>query len=245
MAKHRKAITDVCTYCGAVARLTEDHVVPQCLFDGDIPGDIPRVWACATCNGDEKSKLDTFLRDMLVCQDATHDHPIARRIFETKFSRSVLRNQSALTRFLAQQRMRPVEMVTPSGLFAGIGFEAPLPSGEVSRALSMMVRGLYRVYTGSLIPANVEFEICRMPDLTKAFSVVKVGVDTGMLRYVPIGDSTIFNCIYRVEQDNPSDSIWLLAFYTGQSCGAVYRVMTKETSNRADTAHDLSGSASV
>jgi hypothetical protein len=46
MANHHKKFKGLCAYCEVDTELTEDHVVPQCLFVGKkAPSDIPIVYA--------------------------------------------------------------------------------------------------------------------------------------------------------------------------------------------------------
>jgi HNH endonuclease len=228
LAKRNKQHLGTCAYCGIDARLTEDHVIPQCLFGGKVPADVPTVGACKTCNGIKKSTDDTFQRDMLVCDIDTYQHPVARAIFESQFSRAVSRNQSPLARYVRTQ-IKPVELVTPSGLFVGIAFGSPLPQGQATRVLRTIVRGLYGYYTSNLLPEpdSVEFQVHRLYDWPAMLPIVQEAVRTGHLRYEPVGDSTIFNCVYRVEPTDLAVSMWFLAFYAGPGTGAVYRVMTK------------------
>src|SRR5258706_11644364 len=128
MARHRKKIFGTCVYCGKEAQLTEDHVIPQCLFGGNVPKDIPTVYAWATCNGTLKSQGDAFLRDLLVFDMDTCNHPVARRLFDDKVVRAISNNQSALARYVSD-KLSPIEVFTPSGIFMGAAYATPLPVG--------------------------------------------------------------------------------------------------------------------
>ena len=59
MPRRRKVYGD-CPYCGEYDKLTRDHVIPECLFpDGvPLPGNLPKILACADCNNKKKSGHD-------------------------------------------------------------------------------------------------------------------------------------------------------------------------------------------
>jgi HNH endonuclease len=228
VARHnKKKVTGQCAYCKTVGTLTPDHVVPQCLFGGRVPPDIPVVPACDDCNHRKKSRVDTYLQHTLLCDLDTYNHPTARKLFDGAFARALNRNQSWLARHV-RTRLRPVEMVTPSGLFAGIAYEAPLPHGQVTDVLSMMVRGLHPHYTGDRLPEDIAWTVHRVRNVPDAQQIVQVAVALGQLRYQPVGDSTIFNCIFGVEPGDPALSLWWLSFYSSPvSPGAIYHVTSR------------------
>jgi hypothetical protein len=80
-------------YCGKRDQLSEDHVIPQCLFAGNCPGNTPKVYACEKCNNIVKSANDAYLRDMLFMDMDSTQHPIVQQLWE-KFARALSRNQS-------------------------------------------------------------------------------------------------------------------------------------------------------
>lgn len=232
MASHRKKHVDRCAYCEKHTTLTRDHVVPQCLFAGAVPNDLPVVYACETCNSAKKSAGDTFLRDVLVCDEAAFHHPVANRIFQRQFTRAVQRNQSALARYVSP-RLRPVAAHTESGLFAGIRYSAPLPRGVVTQILSTMTRGLYLYYLRDRLPKDVEFEIQRIHNVRDSLPIVQAAVNLGALTYTAVGDSTIFNCVYGVESSIPALSMWFFAFYSSPvSQGVIYRITTRAATSK-------------
>lgn len=227
MAKHRKRRIDACSYCGRTATLTRDHVIPQCLFYGSVPSDLPVVHACQSCNNTKKSESDTFLRDVLVCDEDTFHHPTVQRIFHGPFTRAMQRNQSALVRYMAP-RVGPIPRHTSSGLFAGISYGAPLPLGIVTHVLGTMTRGLYLHYLHNRLPNNVEFTVQRIHNVRDALPIVQTAVNIGALTYTYVGDSTVFNCVYGVEPGIPSLSMWFFAFYCSPvSPGVIYRITTR------------------
>jgi len=106
--------------------LTEDHVVPKCLFPTVHPNDVPKVYACKACNNEEKSVNDTYLRDFLLFDMDSADHPIPQQLFQ-KFAHEVHRDQSIIAHHT--MRSQVVELITPSGLFAGYAYGVNLLEG--------------------------------------------------------------------------------------------------------------------
>ena len=175
MAKHNKRLNGTCAYCGRAGALTRDHIIPQCLFDGDAPKDLPVVHACHRCNNVKKSESDTFLRDVLVCDTDAYNHPVVQRILHSQFERAVQRNQSALVRYVGP-RLQPVERFTSSGVFAEIEYGAPLPLRKVTHMLGTMTRGLYRFNLHRAMPQDVEFTVHRIQNVPTLLPIVQTAV---------------------------------------------------------------------
>jgi len=106
----------ICPYCGEMAFLTEDHIIPRCLFK---PNTLERAFkadACHECNNDEKSKDDSFLRDLLVTDKDSQGSSTARLIRSEKYESSVRQNQSELNRkYISEATKLPI--LTNSGLY--------------------------------------------------------------------------------------------------------------------------------
>ncbi len=213
-----KKIRGDCAYCGGYDKLSKDHVIPQCLFTGNLPGDIPKVYACTTCNNVAKSSNDTYLRDALVLDMDSSEHPIAQQLWE-KFVRAVRRNQSELAKEYAQQGTQRVERHTPSGLFAGWAYAFKPANDRITPALSMMVRGLYHCYVGSTLPERTRFDVFRVRDLNMLTTHIQILLQLGG-RYACVGDGQVFECIYGSVPDHPEVSLWFLCFYKGVIFGA-------------------------
>ncbi len=81
-----------CAYCGSVGDVTDDHVIPKCLWPGRVRKDAPIVDACRPCNHIWKSEYDTYLRDMLVNDKACAKNPIAQKVRE-RYYRSAANNR--------------------------------------------------------------------------------------------------------------------------------------------------------
>lgn len=224
MSKKKKPV-GVCAYCGQYSALTEDHVIPKSLFSAPRPDDIPKVLACAKCNNVIKSFNDTYLRDLLVADISAANHPVAKEQF-AKFIRAAHRRQSHLAREIAWQS--PVQVFTPSGLFTGMAYSARMPLDRIMTVITMLVQGLYRAYTGLTLPADVHVDVKRYYDDTDLRQVIDPLLQAGALRVQPVGDGSVFTCVYGYAQSEPESSIWVLVFYEH----AVFAVTTGPAAQR-------------
>ncbi len=204
-----KRIRGTCPYCGNVTELTEDHVIPQCLFPNGIPADAPKVWACEHCNGVVKSKLDTYLRDLLVTDMHSSRSPAAQQLF-SKFSRAVGRNQSNLARDILQ-RSQLVEIRTPGGLYGGVAYTSQAANDKTLQIMSMYVRGLYAYYIHKVLPQDMEFNLVRAGKSEKLNDILGMLIQNGG-SYGRIGNGDVFECVFGHAADVPQSGIWILNF---------------------------------
>jgi len=205
----KKTIRGNCVYCGKADVLTEDHVIPQCLFPNKIPADAPKVWACEHCNGVVKSGLDTYLRDLLVTDMHTSQSPVAQQLFE-KFGRAVGRNQSKFARDILQNSQL-MELRTPTGLYGGQAYTSQEANAKTLDILSLYVRGLYAYYCHKPLPQDMEFDFVRARINKELNNIIKMLNEKGD-SYVRIGDGNIFECTYGLATDIPEAGIWILNF---------------------------------
>jgi hypothetical protein len=135
-----------------------------------------------------------------------------------------------LARYVAP-RMRPIARFTQSGLFAGIEYGSPLPLGKISEVLGTVARGLYYYYLRAAMPDEVGFSVHRIKNISDTLPIAQTALSLGLLTYAPVGDSTVFNCIFGVEPGDPSVSMWFFAFYCSPSSpGVIYRITTRHAS---------------
>jgi len=196
-------------YCGNLDEVTEDHVIPKCLFLTGRPGDMPKVNACKACNNAEKSVNDTYLRDFLLLDMDSAEQPVPQQLFE-KFARAVHRDQSIFAHHA--MRSQPVELKTPSGLFAGLAYGIQLPDERITKELTMIVRGLYYAYIDERLPQMTPFEVIRQRDMSEVEANIQVLLKLGG-KYMPVGDGDVFECVYGCAVEKPDVSLWYLNFY--------------------------------
>ena len=203
----------ICVYCGTYGIVTADHVVPQCLWSSRVPKDAPLVDACKKCNNEEKSRNDTYLRDFLTMDMANEGQHVKERIYP-KFIRAVQRNQSVFAHHA--QRSQLVELVTPGGLFAGYAYGIQLPTQQITKELTTIVRGLYYAYIGKNIgitlPETTPFEVFRQRDMDEVVQNVGLLLNMGGVS-VSVGTGEVFECAYGCAAEKPEVSLWYLNFY--------------------------------
>ena len=207
------SLQGVCAYCGNIGEVTDDHVVPQCLWPGRVPKDAPIVDACKKCNHVEKSRNDTYLRDFLTMDMANEGQPARERIYP-KFMRAVQRNQSEFAHHAQQSQL--VELVTPGGLFAGYAYGIQLPTQQITKELATIVRGLYYAYIGknigATLPETTPFEVFRLRNMDEVIQNIKMLLYMGG-SCVSVSTGEVFECAYGCATEKPDVSLWYLNFY--------------------------------
>ncbi len=139
-----------CVYCEQSLTQEDvhfDHVIPTCLFPSPRPSDMLVLGACFKCNN-EKSKFDSFIRDVAVLSRGAMEHPAARKLKETKVARSIEKSKSELfNRVLGNQYSdRFVYVNALDGVARYREVFAGRLSGDdetLRAAIMWMVRGVY------------------------------------------------------------------------------------------------------
>lgn len=204
----RRKVYDNCPYCGEYDKLTRDHIIPECLYINDVPGNSPKVYACSPCNNILKSRLDTYFRDFLILDIEGSEHPVAKQLFP-KLARSISRNQSEFARHA--RNAQPMQRFTPEGLFAGFVYGAEIPNHALADGISMMTRGLYYYYTKQFLPQNIDMQAHRQWDMQKLVPEIQMLFKLGAV-YEAAGEGDVFECIYIIPPEKPEASLWFLSF---------------------------------
>jgi hypothetical protein len=119
----------VCVYCGEQAKVTREHVIPECLFTRPLPQNMITVGTCFKCNNG-KSGDDVYLRDFLLADMATGENACAEELRISKLKRSVKTNRSEIARAALKWASR-VPLRTPAGLFVGSAFAVPVDGKRI------------------------------------------------------------------------------------------------------------------
>lgn len=202
-----------CAYCGELAELSEDHVVPECFWEKPLPADVPKVWACKRCNQEIKSFDDTFLRDLFALDGRTASRAISQTNYE-KYKRAASRGQSALGP--AEAQARPVFRQNQAGIYVPSGSAIAIPKMRLRRALAMVVRGLYFYYLKERLPNQSRYatrEVTEAEMLEHVIPFVEQNAGKEGLSYVPVDNGSTFSCLFGIPEDTPSTSLWYLTFY--------------------------------
>ncbi len=193
----RKIKQGTCAYFGAVGDVTSDHVIPQCLWPGRVPKDVPVVDACRQCNNIWKSGNDSYLRDLLVNDRNAIQSPIVQKILP-KFTRSVLTNKSIMHRDLRDQG-KVVMIQRPSGLLVP-SLVTEVAEKRTREIMSLIVRGLHQYYLHEPLPKDASFWIGRLRTKEQIDGISNdIASFSGEYRkgtYECVGDGAVFSCAY-------------------------------------------------
>jgi hypothetical protein len=210
--RHRKKRLHRCAYCGLRPGKTAEHVIPRCLFGGNLPLDNVTIPVCGQCNG-AKAKDDTYLRDMLVTDWQCSAHPVAQSLLNGPVAGAAQRNQSELAKAARKSgRLEPVH--TKAGLYLGHAYAVPLDGKRIVRIFSMIVKGLYHKLRNERLPDACEFEVrkCEILRFNEIFTDMQNKKATG-----PYVLGTVFGCMVMCAIEDPRYSYWLLWFYQGMA----------------------------
>lgn len=205
--KHRKK--GRCTYCGRIAALTKDHVIPRCLFPLPLPTFMVTVPACKDCN-QEKAEHDNYLRDMLVLDMHGSQSPIAQALLENKVTRAIRTNRSEIAR-VALSRGRFEPLLTQAGVYLGRAFSFPLDGERVKHIFSLIVRGLYYRILKQRLRDDCVYDVRRLTaeEFNERWEKLK---EIGFNGPYTLGQG-VFNFIFMYGAEEPSVTHFWLWFY--------------------------------
>lgn len=184
-------------------------VIPQCLWDGPVPKNVPKVPACAQCNHILKSELDTYLRDLLITDRNSAESPVVQGL-RPKYIRSVLRNQSRMDRDY-REKGEVIAKMSQSGLYQ-FGLISQTVNQLTEQIMSMIVRGLHRYYLHTLLSKDTSFTITRLFKQEQCEELRSI-IETLHGGYDIIGNGDVFACGFASLPDSiPYISIWELNF---------------------------------
>jgi hypothetical protein len=214
MSRRRKAPATLCPYCCLRPGTTKDHVIPQGLFPKPLPNGINllTVKACAECNHVKKSGDDSFLRDFLITDMHCSDHPAAQSLLLGEMGRAMRSNRSDFARAAAPNG-RLVPLFTPSGLYVGVCFTAPLDGERINRVFATITRGLYFKALKRLLPIETQFEVRRQDP--RYIRQLVDSVQPPNVWCCPPSLGKVFTCLCIIGPYEMAQSLWLMQFYGG------------------------------
>ena len=209
-----------CIFCGAMGKLTRDHVPPKGLFPSPAPDDLVTVPACRECNRTSSGDEEYFR--IFACGKAPQT-PAALRTWDEKVVGSTLPRSPKLRRGIIQG-IRSVEVRTAAGLYLGRVPVLTFEGRRIARVLEKTVRGLYWHRTKQRVPPDAQF-VCPKESIQDADFL-------DILRTVPkwtVGDGSIFRYAFAVEGDDPRYQVWWLLFYANHVLQVVVKPKSRTT----------------
>lgn len=205
-----------CAYCGAVGDVTDDHVIPRCLWGNTAHGPLPIVDACTRCNNIRKSGHDAYLRDLLVTDRSTTQNSVVQEILP-KFNRSIGRNQSFMARDL-RDHGKVVATQRPSGLYI-FSLVAEVAEVRTREIMSLVVRVLHQYYLHEPLPKDTSIWMSRLRTKeqidTISNDIASFSGEYHKGECKCVDDGAFFSCAYvdlsMMQQDHTT--LWQLNFY--------------------------------
>jgi len=221
MGKRRRKRIAVgpCVLCGHVRSRTEEHIPPRNLWPRAKAIQKQLVWvpACLVCNA-SSSKDDEYFRFVVTQGLDTGDHPEAL-LLTPPVARSLARPQFPGFARSLFDRSFEVELRTGAGLFVGTTRAVPIAAKRVQRVAEKIVRGLFFIETGAIMPRTHKVEalvaeqlpLLSAEDQARAVQYVNSFMGSTFKRG---GPGNVFAYSHRLqEQPEGVASVWLLVFF--------------------------------
>lgn len=199
-----------CIYCGAVGELTRDHVPPKNIFPSPRPENIITVPSCYKCNSDA-SKDDEYFRNMLTLRYDIFEHPEANKNWQ-KVLRSIKRSESKQLRKAILRNMKPIDLITPSGIFVGKSGIYYVEIGRLLNTVNRIIKGIFFHEFGHSIPSNYSvrsfmLELIRFDDDVINLITIAKGGNTQAI------GNEIFQYWIRKTDEDSNSTVSLLLFF--------------------------------
>ena len=203
-----------CVYCGAIGRVTRDHIPPRSLFGSMPPGGLLTVPSCRRCNL-SASKDDEYFRLRLALKDEFGAEPDVRVILPSVM-RSLQRPSATGLRNELLSGFHEREVLTPAGIYVGTASTYYVDLSRLNAVVRRIVVGLfyhhnqrrvpngYRVNAwategmGLIDPANANL---LTENLKALMNTPAHGIGRVITWWVAFSDA------------DPNTSLWLLVFY--------------------------------
>lgn len=199
-----------CAYCGNTEEITKDHIPPKNIFSKPRPDNLITVPSCYKCNC-EASKDDEYFRNVLTMRYDTYEHPDATKNWKT-ILRSIKRPESSGLRKAILTGLKPVDLVTPSGIFLGQSGMYKVEVGRVLKTVNRIIKGIFYYEYGQVLPNDYNIQ---------SFMLELIKFDDEVLNFIAmakkgntqtIGEN-VFTYWIRKTAENPNCTISLLVFY--------------------------------
>lgn len=205
--KKTKRKKKICVYCGQFKEVSNDHVIPKCLFIKPYPPNLVTVKACDDCNN-AKSKNDDYLRDFLIADFVANQSPTANQLFHEKMLSSQRQGSSVIAReAVSKARLEP--FYTKGGVYLGDFPSFSVDGERIKQIFETLVRGLYYDSQKKIFPNGYIFEMFRF--FPWDFKDIEKGLSKLHLRQKILGD--VFGCAFTKAQEDEFTTLWYFWFY--------------------------------
>jgi hypothetical protein len=184
------------------------------------------VAACGACNA-AKSKLDTFLRDFLVCGHGGQPHGVADSLRDGPYQRAVARKQSELWKEINAGTFERIP-VSRNAIDLGSYLQIPFGRGPVKDAITYIVRGLYYKMHNTRLPSDHSFLVGGIGDSEACVRWLLQLRALGPIGMAAIGERGKFDVFssfcaawHTAEDGVFAATLWGLAFYDRVHIGCI------------------------
>ncbi len=148
---------------------------------------------------------------MLVMDLYCSEHPIAKKLMNSKVVRSIKKNRSEIARAVFRGIQRKPHY-TGAGLYLGDYPSFPIDGERVNEMIRTMIRGLYFDRLKKRLPSNYDFDIRRQDQLSvkDVFEHMKKAKANG-----PYTLGNVFGYQLLYGDEDPGITCWYLGFYDG------------------------------
>ena len=213
-----------CSYCGQDSSLTEDHVIPKCLFAKGTLANPIKVYACNECNNEKKSQDDSYLRDLLVGDEDSYSNETAKNLFDTKFLSSVRQNKSEFSR-TCYSKMSKTSLHSPSGIYLGETYTFNIDYGRLEEIFRKIIIGLHFWLFKQRLTKEADFSINKESSLQELIEL-KQNLTSKDFFTVNLGEPFRFY-MFRDVENGFYYTFWWLIFYEN----IIYSIVTKNEIN--------------
>jgi hypothetical protein len=150
----------MCAFCRkSFKKMTVDHVPPRGLFGKNPKCNLITVPSCQKCNNDT-SKDDEYFR-LLALEIGASETPVAPEVNESNV-RAILHPKKKGFRESIFRTLRPVELLSPAGLFIANTFTVNMKIDRLLRTVEKTIRGLFFSIKDHPVPEDHDIWCCLM-----------------------------------------------------------------------------------
>ncbi len=158
----------LCMFCGkdkSFGPMSDEHFVPQGLWEGPLPRFMKTCKAHRSCNG-AFSQDNEYFRDALVAEAGAREHPEVQKLYAGKLKRKLLKQPGSVRKVLQDITMRPV--FTPNNLYIGHHPTFRVDWERMKRVILNVMRGIYCTTQVKPLPLTWKIGILRDEEIDHA-----------------------------------------------------------------------------